>query len=76
MFSKSSQAIDINVDKTRPNITISMCYHRVKKHMVPGHLKQSKSEEVDRCDQPSNLTQIGFKSLIFQPHDLELRCVT
>ena len=29
--------------------------------------KQGKSEGFDSCDWPSNLTQIGFKSLIFQP---------
>ena len=29
--------------------------------------KQGKSEGFDSCDQPSNLTQAWFKSLIFQP---------
>ena len=29
--------------------------------------KQGKSEGFDSCDRPSNLTQIEFKSLIFQP---------
>ena len=29
--------------------------------------KQGKSEGFDSCDRPSNLTQIGFKSYIFQP---------
>ena len=29
--------------------------------------KQGKSEGFDSCDRPNNLTQIGFKSLIFQP---------
>ena len=29
--------------------------------------KQGKSEGFDSCDRPSNLTQIGFKSSIFQP---------
>ena len=29
--------------------------------------KQGKSEGFDSCNRPSNLTQIGFKSLIFQP---------
>ena len=28
--------------------------------------KQGKSEGFDSCDRPSNLTQIQFKSLIFQ----------
>ena len=31
------------------------------------HSKQGKSEGFDSCDRPSNLTQNGFKSLIFQP---------
>ena len=30
-------------------------------------LEQGKSEGFDRCDRPSNLTQIGFKTSIFQP---------
>ena len=29
--------------------------------------KQGNSEGFDSCDQPSNLTQTWFKSLIFQP---------
>ena len=29
--------------------------------------EQGKSEGFDSCDRPSNFTQIGFKSLIFQP---------
>ena len=29
--------------------------------------EQGKSEGFDSCDRPSNLTQIGLKSLIFQP---------
>ena len=30
-------------------------------------IEQGKSEGFDSCDRPSNLTQIGFKSSIFQP---------
>ena len=30
-------------------------------------LQQGKSEGFDSCDRPSNLTQTGFKSSIFQP---------
>ena len=30
-------------------------------------IQQGKSEGFDSCDRPSNLTQIGFKSSIFQP---------
>ena len=33
---------------------------------------QGKSEGFDSCDRPSNLTQIGFNSSIFQPCDLEI----
>ena len=29
--------------------------------------QQGKSEGFDSCDRPSNLTQIGFESSIFQP---------
>ena len=34
---------------------------------IPFFGKQGKSEGCDSCDRPSNLTQIGFKSSIFQP---------
>ena len=30
-------------------------------------LEQGKSEGFDSCDRPSNLTQIGFETSIFQP---------
>ena len=39
-------------------------------------LKQGKSEGFDSCDRPSNLTQIGFKSSIFRPCDLEIWWMT
>ena len=32
-----------------------------------SYVQQGKSEGFDSCDRPSNLTQIGFKSSIFQP---------
>ena len=38
--------------------------------------EQGKSEGFDSCDQPSNLTQIGFKSSIFHPCDLEIWWMT
>ena len=38
--------------------------------------EQCKSEGFDSCDWPSNLTQIGFKSLIFHPCDLEIWWMT
>ena len=44
-------------------------------HMVTQG-KQGKSEGFDSCDRPSNLTQIGLKSSIFQPCDLEIWLMT
>ena len=41
-----------------------------------SHVKQGKSEGFDSCDRPSNLTQIGFKSLFFQPCDHKIWLVT
>ena len=38
--------------------------------------KQGKSEGFDCCERPSNLTQIGFKSSIFQPCHLEIWLMT
>ena len=38
--------------------------------------QQGKSEGFDSCDQPSNLTQIGLKSSIFHPCDLEIWWMT
>ena len=34
---------------------------------APSHCQHCKSEGLHSCDRPSNLTQIGFKSWIFQP---------
>ena len=34
---------------------------------IPSPFQQGKYEGFDSCDWPSNHTQIGFKSLIFQP---------
>ena len=39
-------------------------------------MQQGKSEGFDSCDRPSNLTQIGFKSSIFRPCDLEIWWMT
>ena len=39
-------------------------------------LEQGKCEGFDSCDLPSNLTQIGFKSSIFRPCDLEIWWMT
>ena len=38
-----------------------------EKCSIQFETKQGKSEGFDSCDRPSNLTQIGFKSSIFQP---------
>ena len=40
------------------------------------HSQQGKSEGFDSCDRPSNLTQIGYKSLIVCPCDLEIWWMT
>ena len=42
----------------------------------PRVIKQGKSEGFDSCDRPNNLTQIGFKSSIFQPCDFEIWLMT
>ena len=34
--------------------------------------QQGKSDGFDSCDRPSDLTQIGFKSSIFRPCDIEI----
>ena len=39
-------------------------------------IKQDKSEGFGSCDQPSNLTQIGLKSSIVRPCDLEIWWMT
>ena len=39
-------------------------------------IEQGKSDGFDSCDWPSNRTQIGFKSSIFQPCDLEIWSMT
>ena len=39
-------------------------FHLIK---IAPKLEQGKSEGFDSCDRPSNLTQIRFKSSIFQP---------
>ena len=38
--------------------------------------QQGKVEGFDSCDRPSNLTQIGFKSSVFRPYDLEIWWMT
>ena len=37
------------------------------KSNIDQETQQGKSEGFDSCDRPSNLTQIGFESSIFQP---------
>ena len=41
--------------------------HEIRTPMLHIQLKQGKSEGFDSCERPSNFTQFGFKSLIFQP---------
>ena len=40
------------------------------------NIEQGKSEGFDSCERPSNLTQIGFKSSIFQPCVLDIWLMT
>ena len=40
------------------------------------HKKQGKSEGFDSCNQPSNLTQMGFNGRFFNPCDLEICWMT
>ena len=47
--------------------TSDMPVNQVSLSHRKNFLKQGKSEGFDSCDQPSNLTQIGFKSLINVP---------
>ena len=54
IFTQNSNILQINV-------TIIICI------TWPQWVKQGKSEGFDSCDRPSNLSRIGFKSLIFQP---------
>ena len=43
---------------------------------IAFYVQQGKSEGFDSCDRSSNLTQIGFKSSIFRPCDLEIWWMT
>ena len=46
---------------------VSTGVHEKKKYLRSKDIaKQGKSKGFDSCDRPSNLTQIGFKSSIFQ----------
>ena len=48
-------------------LNIDELYKLKKNKKKAKKTKQGKSEGFDSCDRPSNLTQIGFKSSIFQP---------
>ena len=45
-------------------------------HAIILFWEHGKSEGFDSCDRPSNLTQIGLKSSIFHPCDLEIWWMT
>ena len=49
----------------------NLCTYRYMQSTIPrlqnDKCEQGKSEGFDSCDRPSNFTQIGFKSSIFQP---------
>ena len=49
------------------NYEQSLCDVYKKKLHLKGEGEQGKSEGFDSCDRPSNLTQNGFKSSVFQP---------
>ena len=56
----------------RPRILLCLMVYQILEPEVKmkrwrHEYKQGKSEGFDSCDRPSNFTQIGFKSLIFQP---------
>ena len=50
-------------------ISASLSWDNLLKYTIPTpcEWQQGKSEGFDSCDRPSNLTQIGLKSSIFQP---------
>ena len=50
-----------------PGEISAFLYGKKAEKNVEEMWKQGKSEGFDSCDRPSNLTQIGFKSSIFQP---------
>ena len=62
----------IRVDKWGPDA------YTIRWYTSLNHIKQKqgKSEGFDSCNRPSNLTQIGFKSSILGPSDLEIWWVT
>ena len=79
------QLIADDITNTLCNATIVMCMWKLISNLlefIHGHIhdqflkKQGKSEGFDSCDRPSNLTQIGFKSSIFRPCDLEIWWMT
>ena len=54
---------------------VNYLWRSLRRRLYTQHnntLKQGKSEGFDSCDRSSNLTQIGFKSSIFSPCDLEI----
>ena len=50
----------------------SLAAKLVQDDLYANLAKQGKSGGLDSCDRPSNLTQIGFKSPICRPCDLEI----
>ena len=62
-------------DILKPNLTHS-CPHKMKISKAFSWNKQGKSEGFDSCNRPNNLTQIGVKSSIFSPCDLEIWWMT
>ena len=57
-------------------ISDNFAYRRIAANLWWIIVQQGKSEGFDSCDRPSNLTQIGFKSSIFHPCDIEIWWMT
>ena len=67
-LSASTCNISIHQSKTTETVTLIAAYGPVSyPRNKASSIQQGKSEGFDSCDRPSNLTQTGFKSSIFQP---------
>ena len=70
MFSSSNASSAIEKEKGLPTDVGHNSWWHMKCAQHAAHnpkFEQGKSEGFDICDWPSNLTQIGFESSIFQP---------
>ena len=76
--SKSNPTIDIPVDAMATNPPVDRCLFARWIGIIVCTIirKQGQYERFDSCDRPGNLTQIGFKSTIFSPCDIEIWLMT